>query len=209
MINLIIFFIIFIIIVYCIFHIFVTFSKSFDLIDEEFNNIVSNVKDNNIKNIFNENELENNIKEVEDTENDVNKHSDKMKLNKYLRYDFLISLFLGILWFLFPFLVINLTQIEKINFNKKSKYLGKYLGLITVLTAISTLFYLKKPKNEKIKLLSLKLFASLIIILSLFINIHYLKRINFSNIITLFLTSIWMFNSILGLLEYNNFNINF
>lgn len=183
MINLIIFFIIFIIIIYIIFHLFVIFSKSFNLIDEKFNNIVSNIKDTHIKKLFIE--------------------KDK-KLNKYIRYDFLISLFLGIIWFLFPILVINLKTQEKIKFFKKEKFVGKYLGLFTLVTGVITLSYLKKDTKEKIKILYTKVFCASIVILSLFLNIYYLKRIEITNIITLFLTTIWLFNSIIGILEYHN-----
>ena len=186
MINLIIFFIIFIIVIYLIFHLFVMFSKSFNLIDEKFTNMVKNIKDKPINYLFKE----------------KNK-----KLNKYLRYDFLISLFLGIIWFLFPILLINLTLNEKVHFIKNNKYLGKCLGLLTLLSSIISLLYLKKDSKEKIKILYAKLFGSLSVIISLFIIIGYFKRIEITYIINLFLTSIWLSNSVLGIMEYHNFMI--
>ena len=188
MINLIVFFIIFIIIIYLIFHLFVLFSKSFNLIDEKFSNIVKNIKDKHINSLFKENMKE-------------------KRLNKYLRYDFLISLFLGIIWFLFPILLINLNLNEKIIFVKKNKYLGKYLGLFTVITSIITLFYLRKGNKEKIKILYTKLFCCLIIIASLFIIVGYVKRIEFTYIINLVLLTIWLGNSVLGILDYHNIMI--
>ena len=78
MINLIAFFIIFIIIIYIIFHLFVIFSKSFQLIDEKFNNIVSNVKDKHIKNLFKENDKSND-KNI-DNENEDNENLVKEKI---------------------------------------------------------------------------------------------------------------------------------
>lgn len=188
MINLIVFFIIFIIIIYLIFHLFVLFSKSFNLIDEKFSNMVKNIKDKHINNLFKE----------KDTEK---------RLNKYLRYDFLICLLLGILWFLFPILLINLNINEKLTFVKTNKYLGKYLGLFTVISSIITLFYLKKENKEKIRIIYTKLFCCILIIISLFVNVWFLKRIEITYIINLFLLSIWMGNSVLGILDYHNIMI--
>ena len=61
----------------------------------------------------------------------------------------------------------------------------------------------EKTIKRKIKIIYAKLFAIIIVIISLFVIIYYLKRINYTNIITLSLTSVWLFNTVLAILDYH------
>ena len=118
----------------------------------------------------------------------------------YLRFDFFISIALGIFWFLFPIFVLN------IKLQGKGRYLGKYLGLFTLISCYLPLFNIKdKEISEKKKVLLTKLFVALIIIITFFIHVYYLNRINPYAIFSLFLTTLWMANSFLGI--YDGFDL--
>ena len=187
MINLIIFFIILIIIVYIVFHLFVQLFKSFHLIDDYFTNRINNVEDFFVKKLLDNNRKEN-LNELEEKK--------RKKLNMYLRFDFFISIALGIFWFLFPIFVLN------IKLQGKGRYLGKYLGLFTLISCYLPLFNIKdKEISEKKKVLLTKLFVALIIIITFFIHVYYLNRINPYAIFSLFLTTVWLCNSSLGIYE--------
>ena len=187
MINLIIFFIIFIIIVYIVFHLFVQLFKSFHLIDDYFTNKINNVEDFFVKKLLNKKINEN----LNESDNKKRKN-----LNMYLRFDFFISIALGIFWFLFPIFVLN------VKLEGTGRYLGKYLGLFTLISCYLPLLNIKdKEINEKKKVLITKLFVAVIIILTFFIHVYYLNKINPYAIISLFFTTVWLGNSSLGIYE--------
>ena len=187
MINLIIFFIIFIIIVYIVFHLFVQLFKSFHLIDDYFTNKINNVEDFFVKKLLDKKINEN----LNESDNKKRKN-----LNMYLRFDFFISIALGIFWFLFPIFVLN------VKLKGTGRYLGKYLGLFTLISCYLPLFNIKdKEISEKKKVLITKLFVAVIIILTFFIHVYYLNKINPYAIISLFLTTVWLANSSLGIYE--------
>ena len=190
MINLIIFFIIFIIIIYIVFHLFVQLFKSFHLIDDYFTSKIKNVEDFFVKKLLDNSNTKNieNLNELEDKK--------RKKLNMFLRFDFLISIVLGIFWFLFPFFVLN------VKLKGTGRYLGKYLGLFTLISCYLPLFNVQKKEiSEKKKVLITKLFIILIIILTFFIHVYYLDKINPYSIISLFFTTIWMGSTLLGIYE--------
>jgi len=187
MINLIIFFTIFIIIVYIVFHLFVQLFKSFHLIDDYFTNRINNVEDFFVKKLLDKKKNEN-LNEVEDIK--------RKNLNMYLRFDFLISIALGIFWFLFPIFVLN------VKLEGTGRYLGKYLGLFTLISCYLPLFNIKdKEISEKKKVLITKLFVAIVIIITFFIHVYYLNKINPYAIISLFLTTVWLANSSLSIYE--------
>ena len=187
MINLIIFFTIFIIIVYIVFHLFVQLFKSFHLIDDYFTNRINNVEDFFVKKLL-DNQKNENLNETEDLK--------RKNLNMYLRFDFLISIALGIFWFLFPIFVLN------VKLEGTGRYLGKYLGLFTLISCYLPLLNIKdKEITEKKKVLITKLFVAVIIIITFFIHVYYLNKINPYAIFSLFLTTVWLANSSLGIYE--------
>ena len=193
MVNLILFFIIFIIIVYTVFQLFVQLFKSFHLIDNFFVSKINNVEDFFVKKLV-DSESNNNIL------NEVN-NSKRKTLNMYLRFDFFISLILGIFWFIFPIFVLDVSKLTK------GKYLGKYLGLFTLISCYLPLFNIKdKDLLEKKKILITKFLITWIIIITFFIHVYYLNTINPYAIFSLFLTTIWMTNSFLGI--YDGFDLH-
>ena len=114
----------------------------------------------------------------------------------YLRFDFLISLILGIFWFIFPIFVLDVSKLTK------GKYLGKYLGLFTLISCFLPLFNIKDTDlSEKKKILITKFLITWIIIITFFIHVYYLNTINPYAIFSLFLTTIWMSNSFLGIYD--------
>ena len=95
-------------IIYGVFKFFVMLFDTFSLLDERF---VSNVKETNntLLNFFITNE------EDETQDKDTRR---KMKIiNRSLRFDIILSTLLGLVWFIYPFMLIQLTpdQIEKIS----------------------------------------------------------------------------------------------
>ena len=198
MVNLIIFFIIFIIIVYLVFQLFVQLFKSFHLIDTFFVNKINNVEDFFVQKLIDSEDIS------IDTNNKILnelKNKKRKTLNMYLRFDFLLSLTLGIFWFIFPIFVLDTKSLTK------GKYLGKYLGLFTVISGFLPLFNIKdKEILEKKKILVTKFIISWIVIITFFIHVYYLNRINPYAIFSLFLTTLWMANSFLGI--YDGFDLH-
>ena len=59
------------------------------------------------------------------------KNRKKMKrINTALRFDFIISTLLGIFWFIYPFMLIQLTFDELAKKSPEDKYIGRWLGFI-------------------------------------------------------------------------------
>jgi hypothetical protein len=188
MFNIIVYFAIFCLVIYFTFHGLVKLSSSIFLIDEHF---LNNIEDLN-ENIF--------IKFMDPPEK-------KSRLNTYLRLDFLISLTLGIIWFIFPILLFQFSKEDLFLLPPDIPYLGQSLGIITLLTCIISLKTIKKESEQEKKLvLGTKLFCAVAILIIIFIYIFNMKRINYYSIISLFFICIWMSNSILGLQVTNQNN---
>ena len=194
--------------IYGIFKILLYFSNSFLLIDEYFvsqmekfdDEIIHKYLGTNAKDISQE--LKNNNKNKENKINEPNQHSEKNEnninqvINKYLRLDFIISLTLGIIWFIFPILVINLPD------KKKTKEIGKYLGLFTLISGCLSLFSIKKKDdNYKQKVFIIKMMCCFIVLLSFLIIISFTKKIEIFNIISIIFVCIWFSNNYIGFME--------
>jgi len=181
---------------YGLFKLLLYISNTFLLIDEYFVSKISKIEDDIILNYLGINAHVQAEQEQEPLTIINNK-----KLNKYLRLDFLISLFLGIIWFIFPILVINLKD------TKRSKNIGKYLGLFTLLSGYISILSIKKndPKYKQ-KVFITKILCSIIVILSFLTIISYTKKIEIYNIISVSLTCIWFTSNYLGLMETFDFN---
>ena len=179
---------IFIGIVYGIFKLFYLISNSLLLIDETFINYVKNFNDNTIRKLINENDFE----KEDDTKVDNHK-----RLNRHLRLDFLISLFFGIIWFLFPSIVMNLdTTTELID---KSKFVGKSLGLVTLISSLWSLFVInKKDFEKKKKILIGKVMCTGVVILSFLFIISITRKPTIGNVISVLMSSFWLANGYYG-----------
>ena len=218
--------------IYGVFKFFVYVIDSFVLIDERF---VSNVKEmnnsfldyllmnneNNTKEIDTNNENntkeidtnnENNTKEI-DTNNEIytNKEGDKDKIkmkriNTALRFDLFISTLLCLCWFFYPFMLIQLTEMDISKKSPEDKYLGKWLALILLVSNIFSLKFIKDGKLfSKQLILLVKLLCSCVILITTLMIIAYTKKIYPSNILNIILTSLWFSNAAVGIfIAYNN-----
>lgn len=165
-------------------------SSSFLLIDEYFISKMENFDDDIIHKY-----LGTNAKDINQNLDEKNLRSENI-INKYLRLDFIISLSLGIIWFLFPILVINLPN------KKKTNEIGKYLGLFTLISGFLSLLAIKKEKeNNKQKVFIVKMICCFIVLLSFFIIVSYTIKIEIYNIISIILVCIWFTNNYLGFNE--------
>ena len=178
---------IFITLVYLIFHLFVEIGDFFLLIDEEFTDKINESKDIILKKFQNKN----------------NSSEDK-KLNSYLRLDFLITLSLGVLWFLIPGLLFLFKPEELKVLPREFKYLGQTFALLTLITTIIPVKTISKPTYEKKMVLGTKLFCAFIIAIMQAFYIYYFKRITIGNIISIILISFWSANSLRGLINHHN-----
>ena len=123
--------------IYGVFKFFVMIFDTFSLLDERF---VSNVKErnNSLLNYFISND------EDETQEKDTRR---KMKIiNRFLRFDFFIGTMLGLFWFIYPFMLIQLTFDEIEKRSPEDKYLGRWLGMIVIFTNIISLRFIKNGK---------------------------------------------------------------
>ena len=186
--------------IYGVFKFFVMIFDTFSLLDERF---VSNVKErnNSLLNYFISND------EDETQEKDTRR---KMKIiNRSLRFDFFISTILGFFWFIYPFMLIQLTFDEIEKRSPEDKYLGRWLGMIVIFTNIISLRFIKNGKLlSKQSILLVKLLcASMILITSLMI-VTFTKKLYLSNIVNIIFTSLWLSNSAVGLFfSYSNKDI--
>lgn len=175
---------------YGVFKAFVYLIDSVVLIDERF---VSNVKqsNNSLLNFFVLNEEDENVKEEE--------KSKMKKIDSSLRFDFFISSLLAVLWFFYPFMLIQLTTDEIIKKSPEDKYIGKWIGLILLFTNIMTLKFIKEGKTfSKQFILLIKLIAACIILITMIMIVCFTKKLYVSNIINIILVSLWLSNSAVG-----------
>lgn len=175
---------------YGVFKAFVYFIDSVVLIDERF---VSNVKESkkSLLNFFILNEEDENIPEEE--------KSKMKKIDSALRVDFFISSLLSILWFFYPFMLIQLTSDEIMKKSPEDKYIGKWIGMILLFTNIITLKFIKEGKTfSKQFILLVKLIAACIILITMIMISCFTGKLYISNIINIILVSIWLSNSAVG-----------
>lgn len=172
-------------IIYGIFRLFLFLTDTLLLIDEGFVSLIKNTDDKMILKLIDDNKKNNKLDE------DENK-----KINRHLRLDFIISLFFGFIWFLFPLIIINIP-----NFNKKKiNYLGKNLGLFTLISSLWPLFNIRDENLEnKRNILFGKFACALLTMISFLIIAFFSKTVTFGNIISILLTSIWLANGFYGL----------
>ena len=178
-------------IVYGIFKFFLYIVESLVLVDERF---VTNVKETN-SNILN------NFVEEEDEKLGEKQNGKLKKINRALRFDFLICLLLSVCWFFYPFMLIQLTEADISLKSPTDKYIGKWLALMVLAGNVISYRYIKEGKlfSKQYILLAKLLSACLVLITTLIIVINT-KKLYISNIISLILTSLWLSNSAVGLL---------
>ena len=206
-------------IIYGIFKLFYHLSNSLLLIDETFINYIKSIDDNTIQKFINEEDFSEKTKsfleksldqktksflektnEVSKATNEVTKEDKQKKLNRHLRLDFFISLVFGIIWFLFPLLIINLPgeHIKK----KDSIYIGKTLGLFTLISSLWPLFNIsKKDYKYKRNILVGKFTCAILTMISFLIIVYFRKTMSFGNIISVIMTAFWVANGYYGLLK--------
>jgi len=178
-------------IVYGIFKFFLYIVESLVLVDERF---VTNVKETN-SNILN------NFVEEEDEKLGEKQNGKLKKINRTLRFDFIICLLLSVCWFFYPFMLIQLTESDISLKSPTDKYIGKWLALMVLAGNVISYRYIKEGKlfSKQYILLAKLLSACLVLITTLIIVINT-KKLYISNIISLILTSLWLSNSVVGLL---------
>ena len=217
-------------IIYGIFKLFFHLSNSLLLIDETFINYIKSIDDNTIQKFINEEDfLEKSLDQKANEEADqkaneeadqkaknflektnevanqkvskaTNKVANQKKLNRHLRLDFFISLAFGIIWFLFPLLIINLPgeHIKK----KDSIYIGKTLGLFTLISSLWPLFNIsKKDYKYKRNILVGKFTCAILTMISFLLIVFFRKTMSFGNIISVIMTAFWVANGYYGLLK--------
>jgi len=213
-------------IIYGIFKLFYHLSNSLLLIDETFINYIKSIDDNTIQKFINEEDFseKTNFLEKSLDQKTTNKvvdqkktnevvsfleksldqkktNEDKQKkLNRHLRLDFFISLVFGIIWFLFPLLIINLPgeHIKK----KDSIYIGKTLGLFTLISSLWPLFNIsKKDYKYKRNILVGKFTCAILTMISFLLIVFFRKTMSFGNIISVIMTAFWVANGYYGLLK--------
>ena len=132
--------------------------------------------------------------------NGVSNGDKQKKLNRHLRLDFFISLIFGIIWFLFPLLIINLPT-EHIK-KKDSIYIGKTLGLFTLISSLWPIFNIsKKDYIKKKAILVGKLMCAILTMISFLLIVYFRKTMSFGNIISVIMTAFWVANGYYGLLK--------
>ena len=178
-------------IVYGIFKFFLYIVESLVLVDERF---VTNIKETN-SNILN------NFVEEEDEKLGEKQNGKLKKINRTLRFDFIICLLLSVCWFFYPFMLIQLTESDISLKSPTDKYIGKWLALMVLAGNVISYRYIKEGKlfSKQYILLAKLLSACLVLITTLIIVINT-KKLYISNIISLILTSLWLSNSVVGLL---------
>ena len=180
--------------IYLFFKLLVELAEYIFLIDESFQNKIANAKDNLVKQ----------FKDQNDNNNDQEKY-----LNTFLRYDFFITLILGIVWFILPQLLFQFKSQELKILPPDFKYLGQTFAILTILTTIIPVKTIKKPVHDKKLVLGTKLFCALIIFIMQGIYIYYFKRITYGNIISVILLALWSSNSLRGLIMTPRIKNNF
>ena len=193
-------------IVYGIFQFFLYITNSLFLIDERF---VAKVKEQNseILNFFLDDTPEEEKDEEKKTKQEIKNKKIKI-LNKALRFDFLISILLSVLWFFYPFMLIQLTESQISNISPTDKYIGKWLSIILLSANIITARYIKHGKLfTKQYILLIKVICAILVIITTLIIVINTKKLYISNIISLILTSLWLANGTVGLLISHKNNL--
>ena len=185
---------------YGVYKIFIYGLKTFVLIDERF---VSNVKERNntLLNFFLTNDEDETLEE---------KDRKKLKrINTALSFDFFISTFLAFLWVIYPFMLIQLTPDEIAKRSPEDKYIGRWLGLIVIISNILSLRFIKNGKLfSKQSILLVKLLSACILLVTCLMVTVFIKKIYLSNIVNIIFTCLWLSNSMIGLFfSYSNKDI--
>lgn len=183
---------IYIVLIYLIFKLLTGISSYFLLIDEYFMSQIQNSTD----------KLVISFKNKSTNENNKSQNNKNYILNTYLRYDFFITLILGIVWFIFPKILFNFTYQELSQLPGDFKYLGQSLAIITLLSCITPIKTIKKTEKEKKIVLAAKLFCAIVILLIQLIYLYYIPRFTIYHIILVVLLAVWSANSLSGLLNY-------
>ena len=176
-----------------IFKFFLYFVNSLLLIDETF---VTKIKNTN-------SEILNKLVDEDNKDNKDNIEDEKKikKINKALRLDFLISLILGLSWFIYPFMLIQMNEVDIAKKSPSDKYLGKWLALMVLASNMISIRYIKSGDLiSKQYMLFVKLLCAILVLITTLIIVINTKKIFISNIISLIFTSFWLANSAVGLL---------
>lgn len=189
---------IYIVLIYLIFKLLTATSSYFLLVDEYF---MSQIKDSTDKLVIN-------FKNQKSSKNNTSQDNKKSILNTYLRYDFFMTLILGIVWFIFPKILFNFTAMELSQLPADFKYLGQSLAIITLLSCILPVKTIKKTEKEKKIVLGTKLFCAIIILITQLIYLYYIPRFTIYHLILVVLLSVWSANSLSGLLNQKLQRVN-
>ena len=186
-------------IIYGVFKIFFWLSNSLFLIDENFVNYIKSYNDPTIQKFIDSNEdilnSDLDLEEKDKKPEDLIKRN--KKINKHLRLDFFISLFFGFIWFLFPVMVID---IKRLNTNK-TIYIGRTLGLFTLISCLWPLHYIRNGDyKSKKKIVAAKFICACITMLSFLLIVFFRKTMSFGNVLSVILTSIWCANGYYSLI---------
>ena len=120
-----------------------------------------------------------------------------MSLPEWAIKENFISLFFGIVWYLFPSIVMNLDTTS--NLIERSKYVGKTLGLLTLISSLWSLFVInKKDFDKKKKILIGKVFCTLLVIISFLIIISITRKPTIGHVLSVIMSSFWLANGYYG-----------
>nr|QDY51625.1 hypothetical protein 1_10 [Mimiviridae sp. ChoanoV1] len=173
-------------IIYGIFKFFLYISNALLLIDENFINYIKNSKDVTVQKIIDKTDFDENKKEVK-------------KLNRHLRLDFFISLIYGIIWFFCPRMILNISKEHRLK--KDSIYIGKTLGLFTLISSIFPLINItNEEQDKKEKILIGKLMVATLVLFSFIIILYKTNYLSFGNVISIIMTSFWLANGFYGVI---------
>tara|TARA_B100000767_G_scaffold54109_1_gene49769 strand:- start:6887 stop:7516 length:630 start_codon:yes stop_codon:yes gene_type:complete len=168
---------------------FILFEEKFINIDEK---IISNIKKkkSNILNFLLGN----------DEKIDNGKTMKLKRINHAIRFDLVLSTLIGILWFIYPFMLIQKNRIEIMDKSPDDRYIGRWIALILLFSNIYSFRYLNNGEIfSKQYILFIKLLCAILIIITSTIITCLIKKLYFSNIINILLVSIWFSNSLIGL----------
>lgn len=193
-----IFFLILIIvgIVYGIFQFFLYIVNSLFYIDERF---VEKIKNSNNE------QLNHFIDEPKESDKELNEkdkvREEKIKIiNRALRFDFFICTLISVLWFFYPFMLLQLTESDIEKRVPSDKYIGKWLSIILLASNVFSFRYIRNGKLfSKQYILLIKLICACLVILTTIMIVINTKKLYISNIISLCLTSLWLANGAVGL----------
>ena len=103
------------------------------------------------------------------------------RINSALRFDFFISTFMAILWFIYPFILIQLTADEIAKKSPEDKYIGRWLALMVIFSNVMSLRFIKNGKLlSKQSILLVKLICACIVLITT--PRYYLYKTSLNNI---------------------------